>query len=154
MPESDESGASATRRVPLCPSSSPDAGAVVFAVRGAAAANGASMRYLDELVPVSEQILQAAAPVDPRQVFRFAAPCVESACVHFDGAACQLGQQIVESLEPVVADLPRCHLRARCRWFAERGGAACVRCPLVVTMRTHAEDAYVQAVQPKSVDNT
>lgn len=151
MPDPDDGGASASRRVPLCPSSSPDAGAVVFAVRGAAAANGASMRYLDELVPVSEEILQAAAPVDPRQVFRFAAPCAERACAHFDGAACQLGQQIVESFEPVVADLPRCHLRARCRWFAERGGAACVRCPLVVTMRTQAEDSYVEAVRPAAL---
>jgi hypothetical protein len=111
------------------------------------------MRYLDELVPVSEEILQAAAPVDPRQVFRFAAPCAESACVHFDGASCRLGQQLVESLDPVVTNLPRCHLRARCRWFAERGGAACLRCPLVVTMRTQADDSYLDAVQPRALPN-
>ncbi|MHA3700629.1 nitrogen fixation protein [Jatrophihabitans sp. YIM 134969] len=121
----------------------------MFAVRGESDDRGASMRYLDRVVPVTAELLALAEPVDPRQVFRFGGPCAEGGCRHFDGQQCGLGGQVATELDPVVDTLPRCHLRGSCRWFAERGGAACLRCPVVVTMRVAADDAYVHAVQPR-----
>jgi hypothetical protein len=104
--------------------------------------------YLDEPVPVTSELLELAQPVEPTEVFRFAAPCVESACQHFDGTRCRLVQKIV-ALKPTAVDsLPVCRLRSRCRWWLEEGRAACFRCPLVVTRDHQPDEAMVVAADP------
>jgi hypothetical protein len=44
-------------------------------------------------------------------------------------------------LPEVVDILPACQVRRSCRWYAEQGGAACRRCPQVVTMIPKLDDA-------------
>jgi len=37
-------------------------------------------------------------------------------------------------LPPVVDSLPPCTIRKECRWFAQEGAAACMRCPEITTI--------------------
>ena len=54
-------------------------------------------------------------------------------------------QPLVQNLAPVVSDLPSCQIRDTCRWFAEEGGEACLRCPQVVTLVPSDQNALRQA---------
>jgi hypothetical protein len=123
------------------------AGARVFGVRRAGP-DGARTAYLDRPVEATAEVLALAGPVVPTQVLRLAATCEESRCSHFDGTDCRLASQIVQLLPPVVAVLPRCAIRADCRWFAQEGRAACLRCPQVVTEMADAPEPLKQAARP------
>lgn len=89
--------------------------------------------YVAGAVPVTPEVTEATGPVPPTHVMRFAAPCVESSCTHFDGTRCKLAARVAEGLAPVVRHLPPCAIRRTCRWHAQEGRAACLRCPQVVT---------------------
>jgi hypothetical protein len=130
----------------LCPSARPTPDSVIFAVRTGADQDGVA--YLDEPVPATADVLALAHPVDPMEVFRFGAPCAQSACVHFADARCTLGARVAEELPPVTDRLPACRLRARCRWFAEQGAEACRRCPLVITLRVAPTAEFAQVAVP------
>ncbi len=118
---------------PLCPSARPEMdGAVIFGVVGGTPA-APRLAYLTAPVPVTPDILAAAHPATPAEVYRAAAPCAAAACRHFDGSACQLAQRTVRLLPMVVTALPPCRIRASCRWWKQEGRAACLRCPQVVT---------------------
>ncbi len=132
----------------LCPSAAPEAtDAVIFGVVGGTVAEPL-VSYLDRPREVTDELLGLAGHVDPREVFRFAAPCAEHACLHFKDARCQLGQRIVELLPSAVDRLPACRLRPRCRWWAERGPAACTRCPLVVTRDFRSSELLQRVAGP------
>jgi hypothetical protein len=134
--------------VRLCPSAQPDMeGAVVFGVVGGSA-DEPLVAYLDRPEPVTPELLQLADPVRPTEVFRFAAPCAEGGCQHFDGAECGLGHKLARSVPAAVARLPRCRLRPNCRWFHEQGRDACFRCPLVVTTNYRPSPELRQAADP------
>jgi hypothetical protein len=75
-----------------------------------------------------------AAPLKPTEVFRLAATCAEHKCSHFDGADCRLATRGVKMLPPVVDSLPPCTIRKECRWSAQEGAAACMRCPEITTV--------------------
>ncbi|MEY2415968.1 MAG: hypothetical protein QOH53_1302, partial [Ilumatobacteraceae bacterium] len=80
--------------------------------------------YLEQAIPIDELDVD----VDPEtftQVFRIAAVCEESACVHFANDSCTLAERIANDVPAVVEMLPRCAIRRECRWYAERGAAAC-----------------------------
>lgn len=147
----DEPSEAAARRRPStetwCPSARPDFGSVVFAVRTDDAEHH-GVRYLSQALPVTQEILDLADPVDPREVFRFGAPCATTGCVHFTGSRCSLVQRIVEQTAPAVDELPPCRLRARCRWFAEEGGAACLRCPVILTLQPAPDPELARAAAP------
>ena len=120
----------------LCPSMTPiRSDAQVFGVLTGSAAEGLQVDYLTEALPATPQLLAAAAPAKPTEVFRAAAPCVERRCQHFDWANCQLVARITAMLNPVVSALPRCAIRPTCRWFRQEGREACLRCPQVITER-------------------
>lgn len=89
--------------------------------------------YLNEFLPVSSLFLSLPAQAKPTQVLRFAAPCQETACCHFDGSQCNLVTRIVNTLPSVVDSLPACLIRPTCRWYAQAGREACQRCPQIVT---------------------
>jgi hypothetical protein len=91
------------------------------------------LSYLVEPVRVSDELLAQTGGVSPTRVFRFAATCEERSCSHFDGVNCRLATRIVAGLSSVVDRLPPCRIRSKCRWFAQEGAAACLRCPQVVT---------------------
>ena len=127
------------------------AGCRVFGVRqpgGNGPSDGPQTAYLDRAVEATPEVLAMAAPAPPTEVLRLAATCEESKCVHFDGADCRLATRIVALLPPVVGVVPRCAIRADCRWHRQEGKAACVRCPQVVTLLPDASPALRMAAQP------
>lgn len=137
-------------QVKLCPSAQPDQPeAVAFGVVGGTTSDPV-VSYLAEPQPVTPELLQLASPVRPTEVFRFAAPCAQSGCQHFDGTVCRLGGKLVERLPAAVDRLPPCRLRPRCRWFHEQGGAACLRCPIVVTTHYQPSADLREAADPST----
>jgi hypothetical protein len=106
-------------------------------------AEAAEVAYLDEPVPLAEQLAALPADVQPAEVFRMKSRCMGDACHHYSGSRCSLIKHIVESLPPVLEALPVCSIRRDCRWFAEEKAQACLRCPQVVT--------DMPAVLPRSV---
>ena len=90
----------AGRTPPLCPSAHPQMeGSRVFGVMGGTATSPLLL-YLDKPTPATREILDLAGPVKPTEVFRLAAPCVESQCCHFDGRDCRLVTRIVAFCRP------------------------------------------------------
>ncbi|MHB8577420.1 MAG: nitrogen fixation protein [Dehalococcoidia bacterium] len=132
---------------PLCPSAQPQmAGSVVLGiVQGTA--REPRLAHLVRPLPVTGEILALSEPVKPTEVFRFAAPCAGSACLHFDvdGASCRLVTRVVELLPAVTDDLPTCRIRPDCRWWQQEGRAACMRCPRIVTETYHPSDVLARA---------
>jgi hypothetical protein len=64
----------------------------------------------------------------------------EVVAAQWTGGRCSVADVVADELAPVVAaegrdagPLRSCGLRRSCRWFAQRGAAACRACPLVVT---------------------
>jgi len=81
-------------------------------------------------------------------VFRFTARCREDGCANFAGGRCRVAAAVVDHLAPVVdGALPRCGIRAHCRWWNEHGVEACRRCPSVVTDDRAREGAYAEALR-------
>ena len=106
--------------------------------------------YLAPGLEIDGDVAQRLGDLAPTQVFRFAAKCEQSRCCHFDGAHCSLAQRIVAQLPVVIDSLPVCQVRAGCRWYAEQGGAACRRCPQVMTMIPKGDDALNRAALPEA----
>jgi len=117
----------------MCPSAPPEvAGSRVLGVVGGTRETP-EIAYLNEFLPVSALVLLLPPSAKPTQVLRFAAPCQETACCHFDGRKCNLVTRIVNTLPAVVDSLPACLIRSTCRWYEQEGRDACYRCPQVVT---------------------
>jgi len=118
----------------LCPSAQPGMDRAM--VLGVVQQDGSRpvVEYLNARVPATPEILALAAPLKPTEVFRLAATCAEHKCPHFDGADCRLATRVAKMLPPVVDSLPPCTIRKECRWFAQEGAAACVRCPEITTI--------------------
>lgn len=98
------------------------------------------VEYVNGHMPATADVLGLAAPLPPTEVFRLSAHCEERRCTHFDGERCQLAVRIVDMLPEVTAWLPPCNIRRTCRWYAQEGRAACLRCPQVVTSNGAASD--------------
>jgi hypothetical protein len=150
--ELDPSSGSNVVPPPLCPSAQPEMNdSVVFGIVGGTV-DQPRVAYLAEPQPVSPELLGLSAPVEPTEVFRFAAPCAEHACQHFDGSRCRLVQRIVGFVAPVSDGLPPCRIRPACRWWQEEGREACMRCPLVVTEDYQPSVQLAQAADPTTPD--
>ena len=89
--------------------------------------------FLDELLPVTDELLGQTAPVQPTEVLRVKSRCIEARCAHYKHRECTLVSRILVALRPVADDSPACKIRSSCRWFYQAGTAACLRCPQVVT---------------------
>lgn len=115
----------------LCPSAQPHVpGAAIHGVVDAATGR---IVYLETRVPVTPELLASTFPMLPTQIVRVSAPCQEGACAHFADSACTLGERLVSILPASEQTLTRCAIRVSCRWFHERGKAACLRCELIIT---------------------
>ena len=101
-------------------------------------------------MPADAPQLQIAAEVSATEVFRFAAPCLKGGCEHYREARCGLVTQIVNLLPAVIESLPPCPVRAECRWWAEEGRPACMRCPQVVTDNWNASPEMRLAATPRT----
>lgn len=116
-----------------CPSAQPNTqGAVLLGVRQPSD-SGTQIAYVDRILPVTDALLAKTGSIEPTEVLRFAAPCQERKCQHFNGTDCRLITRIVQILPAVVDSLPPCTIRATCRWFGQEGRSACVRCPQIVS---------------------
>lgn len=132
-----------------CPSSRPDQeGAVVLGVH----AEPRRLTYLDAPVPASEVVAGLPEGVDPTRVVRFASLC-RTSCSHWQGA-CTLLEKVAVTPEPSDAPsggpVPPCHLRSRCRWWDQRGVAACRRCPVVETFVAAGDTLWETVADPSA----
>lgn len=105
---------------------------VIGLVSGSAAEPRIAYLKAEAVIP-AEQV-SMAGELSTSEVFRFAARCEEHRCAQFADGRCSLGQRLVDRVDAVVDTLPPCTIRATCRWFAEQGEPACLRCPQVVTL--------------------
>jgi len=119
----------------LCPSTTCHEGAKIIAVLG----EDGRLGYLRPALLVDERFdRDARREGDPESRFRFADECVQTACEHWSDQHCRLigqlaGAPSAPKAEAGTADeLPRCDIRATCRWFAQSGRSACAVCPVVV----------------------
>jgi hypothetical protein len=123
-----------------CPSAPPEPGSSLLGVvleRGQVA-------YVNPAVPVTDALLDGMAiqgvPIENR--LRFSGPCVEHRCIQWVGAPssgkCGLIDHALSALSVSAppATLPRCAIRATCRWFEQRGRLACAACPEVIRRPT------------------
>lgn len=136
------------RKSLLCPSAQPDMeDSMVLGVLEDTPA-GRRLAWIEKPQPVTPQLLSLTREADPRNIFRFAARCEKSKCVHFDGQDCQLATRIVQILPAAVEFLPPCNIRPECRWYQQEGKAACLRCPEVVTHLENPTAEMLKAATP------
>lgn len=131
----------------FCPSAQPDwEGAKVFGVVGGTP-DAPVTAYLASPVPVTPELIEMAQPVDPAEVFRFAAPCACSGCGHYakESSSCKLAEKTVRWVPAVTESLPVCGIRPECRWWQQEGRAACMRCPQVITHNFNPTDVMRDA---------
>jgi hypothetical protein len=132
----------------LCPSAQPHmADAMVFGVVGGTPERPRT-GYLMSAAEVSDELLALAGPVEPTEVFRFAAPCARGGCQHFYGSSCRLAGKVVAMLPTVTEEAPPCRIRPRCQWWRQEGVAACRRCPQIVTQDYTASRVLRDAADP------
>ena len=115
-----------------CPSARAEPGATLLGVVGATG----RMKPLRTAMLVDADFIAMASDTGPPETrIRFAAPCVKGACAQWTGHHCGVIERVLTHLgTPASPDaLPPCLIRATCRWFAERGGAACGVCDQIVT---------------------
>jgi hypothetical protein len=129
-----------------CPSAPPEwDGARLIGIAGGTA-EAPEIRFVLPR-PVTPELLALAGPVTPAEVFRFTAPCQESACRHFRGGRCGVAAAVIAHIAPdAEGPLPPCAIRPECRWWAERGPDACRRCRHVVTDDAARTGAFADAL--------
>jgi hypothetical protein len=132
---------------PQCPSahvSTP--GARLFGVQVRNNRGSRQLAYLTETQPINEHMMKLAGTAPPHEVLRVAAPCIEAACLHWEGNGCRLATRVATLMPQAVSSMPRCAIRPACLWFKQEGPAACLRCPGLSTLEQHAEDDLGAAV--------
>lgn len=142
-----ENGNGAPERL-MCPSAQPEMDDSLVLGVFQDTPEGRRLAWIEEPQPATPQLLSLTREVDPRNVFRFAARCEESHCVHFDGKDCQLATRIVQILPRVVDVVPPCSIRPECRWYQQEGKAACFRCPEVITQLENPTAEMLKAALP------
>lgn len=115
-----------------CPSAPAEPGALLLGVVGPA---GRVVPLRSPLRVDADFVATARAEGAPEARMRFASPCREGGCAQWTGERCGVIARVMDHLRPpeTAAALPPCLIRASCRWFSERGGAACGVCDLIVT---------------------
>lgn len=116
----------------MCPSAPAAEGAVVLGVVD----GDGSIEYLrDKMVATPVFIATIKVGRDPEERFRFASPCQECHCTQWVDGECSIPKRVTEIVpnSPEPTALPRCSIRAHCRWYHQAGADACRICPRVVT---------------------
>jgi hypothetical protein len=128
----------------LCPSARCEEGAILLGVVGPNSRVG----FIRPRITVDQDFVEAArGGRAPEKRFRFAQPCIEDGCRHWQSGRCHVADVAAAREEAVERPLPACSIRPSCRWFAQSGAAACAACPYVVTdvngALAHRADATV-----------
>jgi hypothetical protein len=126
-----------------CPSAQPDSKASRIYGVMTGPADHRRVGYLTETIKPTPELLALSGEAKPTQLFRIAAPCMNGACRHFNGA-CTLAQRIVDMAPVVVDGLPECQIRPTCRWYLQEGAKACVRCPQIMTDKVNASEEDIK----------
>lgn len=102
---------------------------------GSAAPDGSVACFTPRLTVDKALVERASRGRTPEARFRFAQPCAEGDCAHWVEDRCAVIDAAVSSPqmnERPRSALPRCSIRASCRWFAQWSVVACGVCPLVI----------------------
>lgn len=125
-----------------CPSAPAAPGALMIGIVG----TDGMVHPLARALPVDAEFVESARRHgSPEARFRFSSPCVEGACSQWTGQSCGIVAKVLahmerqETVEPT--GIPRCAIRASCRWHAERGFDACRACLYVVTDQSRERPA-------------
>ena len=115
-----------------CPSAPCREGALLIGVM----TQRGTLAYVQPPTRVDADFVEKAKALGrPESRFRFSSPCIESGCPQWTGDGCAVVEEVLEAESanaPSSAALPQCAIRSTCRWFFQRGAAACAVCPLVV----------------------
>lgn len=127
----------------LCPSAEPQLSNSVIFASVESNSPGQAVSYLHSSFAVSEGTLIALSGglLRANEMFRFAAPCEQEGCRNWSGTQCRVADRLVQILPVSSTELPACVIRGDCRWFAQEGGPACMRCSQVVTNSAGFEEA-------------
>jgi hypothetical protein len=119
-----------------CPSGPAEPGSVLL---GMVVAPG-QVAYLSPGIPVTTELLdgltQSGIPIENRM--RFSCKCMEHGCEQWNGDSsggrCGLVDRAIAALAITSGpdELPRCGIRATCRWYAQHKAKACAACPEVI----------------------
>jgi hypothetical protein len=115
-----------------CPSARCEPGSSLIAVLGP---EGRLAHVTPEL-PVDEEFVARASRHGPPEArMRFTSPCVEARCVQWTGSGCGVIEDVIAADLSTGEErrLPRCAIRATCRWYHQEGADACRVCPLILT---------------------
>jgi hypothetical protein len=133
----------------LCPSSRCEEGNLLL---GLVNAQG-RIDFIAERVQIDANfVAQAKEGRPPEQRFRFSSPFLKRGCEKWDGERCGVAKILHErapellTQEPAAA-LPRCSIRASCRWHGEYGDSICFTCTWVITERGNQLEALVEQAQ-------
>lgn len=116
----------------LCPSAPMHSGGVLL---GIVLADG-RVAFAPDRIVVDDEFVETAQHGRPAEKrFRFAGSCVNAACRQWSGSRCGIIDRVLDALptEEHASELPVCSIRGQCRWFLQRGAAACEVCSLVIT---------------------
>ncbi|MDG9715722.1 hypothetical protein [Streptomyces sp. DH24] len=128
-----------------CPSGRADAPESV--VLGVRSGQNAEVVYLADPVPARDVLPVVPKDVEPTRVLRFASHCV-SDCLHRRGNDCTLVERVAVTPADESRSVPRCHLRAHCKWWAQIGVDGCRRCPALATTVVAGDDLGVLVADP------
>jgi hypothetical protein len=125
--------ASAARGEKACPSGPCQEGALLLGVMS----EQGRLAYVQPPTRIDgEFVSRARALGNPERRFRFSVSCIEAGCPQWTGCGCAVVDKLLDEHAPdaprSAGELPRCGIRASCRWYGQRGAAACAVCPLVV----------------------
>jgi len=103
---------------------------------------GGTVGYVQPPTRIGADFVERAQAMGhPERRFRFSADCVEAACPQWTGGGCAVVDIAIQTAPagslaaaqpPDPAVLPACAIRHSCRWYAQRGAAACAVCPTVI----------------------
>lgn len=116
----------------LCPSYVCKPDALLY---GVVNSNG-FIDYLKATMEITESFVEEAYKGRaPEKRFRFAGNCAKNGCKQWDKGEqeCGLIDKIIDIVDnPTAIELPYCPIRAKCRWFSQRGALACAQCSEVI----------------------
>lgn len=144
---------------PRCPSSECRPGAQLL---GVVLPNG-RVAFTSKAIPIDEEFVRVAHEGrPPEQRFRFTTTCAERGCRQWADNRCSIIDRLLAIAKERGEDettlaartLPDCAIRPECRWFRQRGAAACAVCPDVVTDVTSSDAELPPSVSARRAANT
>src|SRR5437762_2736444 len=109
----------------LCPSARCQEGAILL---GTVLAKG-TVAFLKERSTIGKTFVEIANEGrTPEKRFRFSSPCLKCGCEQWTGLNCSIVDKCIAKARQHIGaanSMPECSIRAQCRWFFQRGAAAC-----------------------------